>query len=229
MQARRRETDHALVVGDADEQGTVGIAVAQDGIDLERGPAWIGDVVAVAVVHDAFEDGERDDPHGTILAVDDPGLVAQLTATGAEIVERAVAALPAWVTRSVEGIVGAWARLSPAQEHELAATLPAMSVGVRDRVVSELEGLFDRDPSAQATTPLAILRSAAREPTELLRAFGIPGVVRDPFDERYFPDDIYDLAPKAPGDIGDPDLGPVFLAWGLTKAKVLRGRADPAE
>lgn len=183
----------------------------------------------MAVVHDAFEDGERNDPHGTILTVDDPGLVAQLTATGAEIVERVAAALPAWVTRSVDGIVEAWARLSPAQEVELAATLPAMGADVRDRVVSELVRLFACDPSEQTSTPVEILRSAGREPTELLRTFGIPGVVRDPFDERHFPDDIYDLAPRAPGDIGDPDLGPVFLAWGLTKAKVLRGRADLPE
>lgn len=161
--------------------------------------------------------------------MDDPDLVAQLTATGAEIVERVAAALPAWVTRSVDGIVEAWARLSPAQEVELAATLPAMGADVRDRVVSELVRLFECDPSEQTSTPVEILRSAGREPTELLQSFGISGVVRDPFDERHFPNDTYDLAPKAPGDIGDPDLGPVFLAWGLTKAKVLRGRADLPE
>ena len=106
---------------------------------------------------------------------------------------------------------------------------PALGATVRDRVVAELVELFSRDPAVQTTTPLAILRGAYREPTDFIAEFDVPGVVRDPFDERTFPEDVYDLAPKAAGDIGDTDLGPVFLAWGLTKAKLLQARAFSTE
>jgi hypothetical protein len=69
-------------------------------------------------------------------------------------------------------------------------------------------------------------------PTEVLRNAGVPGVVRDAFEERAFPHDDYDLSPRTLGDLGDPELGPLLLAWGLAKAAVLRARtsasaADP--
>ena len=60
----------------------------------------------------------------------------------------------------------------------------------------------------------------------MLRAAGVPGVVRDAFEERAFPEDEYDLAPRTLGDLGDPDLGPQLLAWGMAKAAVLRARTE---
>ena len=156
--------------------------------------------------------------------MDDPDLVERLDAAGAEIVGRVAAVLPGWVDRSVRGIVSAWGRLSPAEVEHVDRELPGLALVVRDRVGDDLAALFGCDPAQQHTTPLAILRSAYREPTEFIAQFGVPDVVRDPFDERTFPADVYDLAPKAAADIGDPDLGPVVLAWGLAKAKLLRAR-----
>jgi len=73
---------------------------------------------------------------------------------------------------------------------------------------------------------LEIVRTAVREPTDVLRAAGVPPVMRDAFDERAWPDDRYGLTPSTLGDLGDPDLAPLQLAWGLAKAKVLRARVD---
>jgi hypothetical protein len=67
-----------------------------------------------------------------------------------------------------------------------------------------------------------------REPTEVLRGAGVGAVTRDEFDERHQPDDVYDLTPHAVGDLGDPELGPLLLAWGLAKARALRSRAAGA-
>jgi hypothetical protein len=72
---------------------------------------------------------------------------------------------------------------------------------------------------------LEVVRTAVREPTGVLERAGVPPVVRDTFDERSWPDDRYGLVPRTLGDLGDPDLGPLQLAWGLAKAKVLRARA----
>ena len=62
----------------------------------------------------------------------------------------------------------------------------------------------------------------------MLAAAGVPPVVRDGFDERAWPDDHYDLVPHTLGDLGDPDLAPLLLAWGMAKAAVLRARAERA-
>jgi hypothetical protein len=56
----------------------------------------------------------------------------------------------------------------------------------------------------------------------VLAAAGIPPVERDEFLERSFPDDAYGVTPASLADLGDPDLGPLQLAWGLAKARALR-------
>ena len=104
-----------------------------------------------------------------------------------------------------------------------------LASGVADRVASELRNLFAIDVEAQRSTPLQIVRSAYCEPTALLARQGIPGVVRDAFDERVAPDDHYDLSPRALADLGDPDLGPALLAWGMAKARLVRSRLNPTE
>ena len=71
---------------------------------------------------------------------------------------------------------------------------------------------------------MQVVRTAHHEPTALLAALGVPHVVRDEFDERSFPDDVYGLVPHTLGDLGDPDLGPLHLAWGMAKTRVLQAR-----
>ena len=59
----------------------------------------------------------------------------------------------------------------------------------------------------------------------MLRAAGVPEVVRDPFETRAFPDDVYGIVLKTPAELGDDELGGALLAWGLGKAKVAPGPA----
>jgi hypothetical protein len=92
------------------------------------------------------------------------------------------------------------------------------------RVVGELRALLALDVAEQHATPLQVVRSAYREPTAVLADAGIPGIVRDEFDERSWPDDQYGLVPHTLGDLGDPDLAPMLLAWGMAKASILRSR-----
>lgn len=86
-----------------------------------------------------------------------------------------------------------------------------------------VRALLETDVDEQRTTPLALIRRAVRYPTEVLLAAGVPPVPRDPFAERVFPDDIYDLSPASLADL-DPDLAEPGLVWGAAKAFVHRRR-----
>jgi hypothetical protein len=132
--------------------------------------------------------------------------------------------LPGWVERSVDRILDAWGRSGP--DERARAERDAVGAGVASaaRVVGELRELFALDPAEQRSTPLEIVRRAYREPTAVLAAAGIPPVERDEFAERAWPDDTYGLVVHGLGDLGDEELAPLQMAWGLAKAKVLRAR-----
>lgn len=151
---------------------------------------------------------------------------AELMAQGAELLLDGVARLgAAWVVRAVTGLIDAWGKLDPAARVAVLARAAGAGSDASARVQAELRDLFALDPAAQRATPLEIIRSLRREAGEVLRAAGVPEVVRDPFEIRAFPDDVYGIVLKIPAELGDDDLGGALLAWGLGKAKVLRARA----
>ena len=122
-------------------------------------------------------------------------------------------ALPAWVARSVERVSSA---IAPEAVNDAAARAKADVGGAVRR-------LLETDIDQQTTTPLALLRSAVRYPTELLKQAGVAPVERDRFAEEAFPDDIYDLTPASFADL-DPELAEPGLAWGAAKAFVHKRR-----
>lgn len=148
-------------------------------------------------------------------------------ASGA-IVEGVERELPGWVQRQIAFILDAWGRLDTAARAQADHAARGAGQDATARVVGQLRELFAVDPAAQASTPLEVVRSAYREPTAVLEAAAIPPVERDSFDERAWPDDRYSLVPRTLGDLGDPDLAPLMLAWGMAKAAVLRARAGSA-
>jgi len=134
--------------------------------------------------------------------------------------------LPGWVERSVRRILDAWGR-TPSDTRERAER-DAVDAGraATGRVVGELRELFALDAEAQRSTPLELVRRAYRESIAVLAAVGIPSVERDEFAERAWPDDTYGLVVHGLGDLGDEDLAPLQMAWGLAKAKVVRARRE---
>ncbi len=155
---------------------------------------------------------------------DEAGALERLADAGAAIVAGVEAHVPRWARRQVDRLLDAWGRATP--EARARAEADAIDAGndAARRIVVELRELFDTDPERQRVTPLEIVRSAYREPTQVLAAAGVPEVVRDEFDERAWPDDVYGLVPRTFGDLGDPELAPLHLAWGMAKATVIRGR-----
>lgn len=122
--------------------------------------------------------------------------------------------LPAWVQRSVRQRLIDWTGGADPD-----AMTEAAVAGLRasEEVGAELRRLLAADVDDQWANPLAILRSAVRFPTEVLRRAGVPPIVRDEFDERHFPDDDYGLAPRTFADV-HPSLHDLGLAWGAAKA-----------
>ena len=120
-------------------------------------------------------------------------------------------------------LLDAWGRLEPDVRRDVVAQAGRAGEEAARRVSTELGTLFAEPPDRQRATPLEIVRSAYRELTAVLVAAGVPAVVRDDFDERAWPDDRYGMVPRTLADLGDDDLGPLQLAWGMAKAAALRG------
>lgn len=154
-------------------------------------------------------------------AGDDAADLARLAAIAEALADGIEAALPGWVERTVERLVVAWtgAPAGHAVRAEAAAAGRAAAADVGPRV----RALLATDVDAQRGTPLALVRGAARWPSEVLRAAGVPEVVRDEFAERAFPGDVYDLAPATWADL-DAALHERGLVWGAAKAHVVLAR-----
>ena len=150
--------------------------------------------------------------------------LARLDETGAAIVAGVERQVPGWVQRQVERLLDAWSSAPAETRIRAEAQSAAAGTAAARRIVDELRALFAVDPARQQATPLEIVRTAYREPTAVLAAAGVPPIVRDEFDERAWPDDVYGLVPRTLGDLGDPELAPLHLAWGMAKATAIRAR-----
>jgi hypothetical protein len=150
--------------------------------------------------------------------------LARLDETGAAIVAGVERQVPGWARAQVERLLDAWGRAPADARVRAEAQSAEAGAAAARRIVAELRALFAVDPAQQQATPLEVVRTAYREPTVVLAAAGVPPIVRDEFDERAWPDDDYGLVPRTLGDLGDPELAPLHLAWGMAKATVIRAR-----
>jgi hypothetical protein len=145
-----------------------------------------------------------------------------LDESGAAIVAGVERCGPGWVEEQVGRVLNAWARLDAGERGRVEAQARAAGVAAATRVARSLRDLLATPVERQRSTPLELVRTLYREPTAVLAAAGVPPVMREEFDARTWPDDRYGLVPRTLADLGDPDLGPLHLAWGLAKAAALR-------
>lgn len=149
----------------------------------------------------------------------------QLAAESAALEAAVAAALGPWVREAVRRRVEERSGAPPPPAVVAAADEAARRAELE--VLPRLAALLAADVDDQASTPLAVLRSAVAYPTAVLAEAGVPPVVRDELAERVFPDDVYDLTPGSFADLS-PALAEPGLRWGAAKAFVVlrRRRAE---
>ena len=148
----------------------------------------------------------------------------RLREAGDALIEGVGSALPSWAAGAADYLLTAWGGLDAAARRTAVGDAREAGEAAARRVAAELADLLALDAAEQRATPLEIIRTAVVEPTAVLAAAGLPDVVRDPFDERAWPDDRFGLVPRTLRDV-DPDLAAVHFAWGIAKAALLRARA----
>ncbi|HEV3227140.1 MAG TPA: hypothetical protein VGZ52_09905 [Acidimicrobiales bacterium] len=141
---------------------------------------------------------------------------ANLEHYGRALADALDAVLPEWVVRVVAGRWHDWKGSEPVPAEVLAM---ARAAGEQARVEAgaSVRALLALDVDEQRVNPLSYVRAAVSYPTGVLRAAGVPEVVRDEFDERAFPDDVYALSPASFADV-DQSLFEPGLEWGAAKA-----------
>lgn len=144
----------------------------------------------------------------------------EVDATARALALAVEAALPAWVERSVERLLLAFAG---DRDPDVMAEAGTAGERARMEVGARLRALLEADIDDQRVNPLALLRSAVTYPTAVLRRAGVPPVVRDDFAVAHFPDDVYDLTPASFADV-DPSLHDLGVEWGAAKAWAHRQR-----
>lgn len=149
----------------------------------------------------------------------EPAEEIALRAHAAALAEAIDEALPGWVTGCVERVLSAWGGRTGTVPQDLRAAALDAGERARAQVGAQVRALLALDIDEQRVNPLALLRRAVSYPTEVLSAAGVPPVVRDPFDERAFPEDIYGLVPASFAEI-DPALHEPAMTWGAAKAYV---------
>jgi len=154
--------------------------------------------------------------------LDDPADAAALAEHASALADGIVRSLPAWVERAIGERYRAWRGGEDPTGAVAAASRLAGTSAVAE-VEGPLRALLAQDPDEQRANPLAIVRRAVTWPTEVLRAAGVPPVVRDAHAEQLFPDDDYDLSPGAFADL-DPSLQELGLTWGAAKAHMILAR-----
>lgn len=172
---------------------------------------------------------EADRPPVPEIPVMDEATASERLAEASEaLIDGVGVALPAWAERAADTLLTAWGGIPAGQRREVAADAREAGERAARRVAGELRELLALDPAEQRATPLEIIRDAVTEPTAVLAAAGLPDVVRDPFEERAWPDDRFGLVPRTLRDL-DPDLAAIHFAWGVSKTAVLRARARRSE
>lgn len=122
------------------------------------------------------------------------------------------AAAPAWIRRRVTEIAGS----DTVDVEEVVARVVA-------DMIDGLSALLARDVDEQRENPLHVLRRATRAASRALHEAGVAMPVRDEFETRAMPDDVFAIGPLTWRDLSD-DVHDAGITWGAWKAATVLSR-----
>jgi hypothetical protein len=138
-----------------------------------------------------------------------------------------IEAVPGWIERAVTGRFADWMRSGgdsdPDSKRDITRLAQVAGRQAAAEVSGPLRAMLCSDIDDQRTTPLALVRPLVAHATEVLRRAGVPPVVRDEFQIRRFPDDVYGLTPASLAVV-DERVGDLAITWGAAKAMAHRRR-----
>jgi hypothetical protein len=162
---------------------------------------------------------------GRELNTPDPD--ADLSRLGSELCDAVIEAVPGWIERAVTGRFADWMRSGgdpdPDTKRDITGLAQIAGRQAAAEVSAPLRAMLGCDIDDQRTTPLALVRPLVAFATGVLRRAGVPPVVRDEFQIRRFPDDVYGLTPASLAVLDDR-VGDLAIAWGAAKAMAHRRR-----
>lgn len=128
-----------------------------------------------------------------------------------------------WVIQSVRRMLEASSAgdevVPEALDRAESAARAATAMAMRD--LSALDAESALRPGSRG--PLECMVALYPYPTRVLEEAGIPPVVRDEFEVRHFPDDVYGLRIRSFADLpGGDRLTELHVRWGVAKAALLR-------
>lgn len=140
-----------------------------------------------------------------------------------------MARISAELLAAVDATIGPWVIVAvTSRRPDLADRARHEAQRCRTDIVTQLEELFALDIDAQQTTPLAVLRTAGAAVARVLDSGGEPRPVRDPFDVRANPEDVFGVGPSTWSDLGD-EVAQLGIAWGAGKAHLHLRRHRPGD
>ncbi|MEY3805477.1 MAG: hypothetical protein RIR69_289 [Actinomycetota bacterium] len=135
-----------------------------------------------------------------------------------------VHAVPGWLTTRITALVEG---VSTDDRDKVLSALDDIVERTQRSVRHDLYGLLLQDVDEQRQNPLQVLRNSIKYATDVLNSCGIPHVVRDEFDVKAMPDDVYALGPLTWKDLSE-EVHEAGINWGAWKAATVlqRRRAE---
>lgn len=136
------------------------------------------------------------------------------------LADAVAASYATWLESRVVAVCRSAGRpLSPEVRSRLSGEVRATA----DEVLADLSRVLATDVDDQRENPLHVLRRGSRRIAAFLAAESVPAPVRDEFEERAMPDDVYGIGPLAWRDLGER-VHEAGIEWGAWKAAVVLTR-----
>ncbi len=150
--------------------------------------------------------------------------VSELEPYSREMYLAVISAVPNWMTDRITSITRSGVGAVP---KDMEAEMPVAVGRVEHEIERALLQLLATDVDEQRQNPLHVLRSCVGPATELMQRYSVPMPMRDEFETRSMPHDVYAIGPLTWKDLGE-EVHEAGITWGAWKAAAIltRRRAE---